>query len=400
MMFARCPACQTVFRVRPEQLSARHGEVRCGHCFNPFNALDHLLTEADAQQASRATGSQPDTAQSGASTSSPAHDTVEAAVGQQVASNEFHDPALDFEIPEVWRSPRAQLQAEADSPPPVEQAHGSEPPSRLEDTPAAFENAQPAPPDDFHTADFSVSFASSLAEAGAGRTEPRGAVAEEEPPAIAESSLAPADGLPAADAPTTDDRAEPSELPPAWQVSVDADTTEEHFDARYGPKPGTAPGRRWLWSLGVGVMLGALAVQSAYVFRLEITRSMPMLRPLYLAACAQFGCTLPLPRDAEQISIAASDLQSDPRSPGRYVLDATVRNRAGYPQEWPHLELTLTDAQDRPLVRRVLDPGEWAHAETAKLRAGFPAGREQVVELRFDAPDLQAVGYRLYIFYP
>jgi hypothetical protein len=48
----------------------------------------------------------------------------------------------------------------------------------------------------------------------------------------------------------------------------------------------------------------------------------------------------------------------------------------------------------------VLDPGEWAHAETAKLRAGFPAGREQVVELRFDAPGLQAVGYRLYIFYP
>ena len=26
---------------RPEQLHARRGEVRCGHCFHPFNALEH-----------------------------------------------------------------------------------------------------------------------------------------------------------------------------------------------------------------------------------------------------------------------------------------------------------------------------------------------------------------------
>ena len=43
MMLTRCPACQTVFRLRPEQLHARRGEVRCGHCFHPFNALEHAL---------------------------------------------------------------------------------------------------------------------------------------------------------------------------------------------------------------------------------------------------------------------------------------------------------------------------------------------------------------------
>ena len=42
-MLTRCPACQTVFRLRPEQLHARRGEVRCGHCFHPFNALEHAL---------------------------------------------------------------------------------------------------------------------------------------------------------------------------------------------------------------------------------------------------------------------------------------------------------------------------------------------------------------------
>lgn len=43
MMLTRCPACQTAFRLGPEQLHARRGEVRCGHCFHPFNALDHEI---------------------------------------------------------------------------------------------------------------------------------------------------------------------------------------------------------------------------------------------------------------------------------------------------------------------------------------------------------------------
>ena len=44
-MKTRCPDCQTVFRVTPEQLKARAGQVRCGHCQAVFNALDSLLEE-------------------------------------------------------------------------------------------------------------------------------------------------------------------------------------------------------------------------------------------------------------------------------------------------------------------------------------------------------------------
>lgn len=48
MMFTRCPSCSTAFRVTPEQLKARAGKVRCGHCNAVFNALDTL---EDAQPA-------------------------------------------------------------------------------------------------------------------------------------------------------------------------------------------------------------------------------------------------------------------------------------------------------------------------------------------------------------
>lgn len=37
-----CPACGTRFRVRPEQLAAHRGDVRCGQCDHVFNALEQL----------------------------------------------------------------------------------------------------------------------------------------------------------------------------------------------------------------------------------------------------------------------------------------------------------------------------------------------------------------------
>jgi predicted Zn finger-like uncharacterized protein len=45
-MKTRCPECQTIFRVTPEQLKARAGKVRCGHCRTVFDAFESLFEEA------------------------------------------------------------------------------------------------------------------------------------------------------------------------------------------------------------------------------------------------------------------------------------------------------------------------------------------------------------------
>jgi predicted Zn finger-like uncharacterized protein len=44
-MKTRCPGCQTAFRITPEQIKARAGRVRCGHCRTVFDALDGLVDE-------------------------------------------------------------------------------------------------------------------------------------------------------------------------------------------------------------------------------------------------------------------------------------------------------------------------------------------------------------------
>ena len=75
------------------------------------------------------------------------------------------------------------------------------------------------------------------------------------------------------------------------------------------------------------------------------------------------------------LSIEASDLQADPAHRGLLILTATVRNRAGWPLAYPHLELTLTDAQDRVVVRRALAPADYAGG-TADLQRGIAANGE------------------------
>ncbi|MDR0439635.1 MAG: zinc-ribbon domain-containing protein [Candidatus Accumulibacter sp.] len=50
-MKTRCPDCQTVFRVTPEQIRARAGRVRCGYCQAVFDAIDSLVDEARVEPA-------------------------------------------------------------------------------------------------------------------------------------------------------------------------------------------------------------------------------------------------------------------------------------------------------------------------------------------------------------
>jgi predicted Zn finger-like uncharacterized protein len=44
--FTRCPGCKTIFRVTPQQLAMRAGQVRCGHCQTVFDGVAALVSLA------------------------------------------------------------------------------------------------------------------------------------------------------------------------------------------------------------------------------------------------------------------------------------------------------------------------------------------------------------------
>jgi hypothetical protein len=97
------------------------------------------------------------------------------------------------------------------------------------------------------------------------------------------------------------------------------------------------------------------------------------------------------------ISIETSDLA--PADGNRLLFSANLKNRAPFIQEYPHLELTLTDARDAAMLRKVFKPGEYL-PEALPAGAGFAARAEAAVQLVLETSDVPAIGYRLYLFYP
>lgn len=161
------------------------------------------------------------------------------------------------------------------------------------------------------------------------------------------------------------------------------------------------PRRQWLWGLATLVALVALAAQALLYFRTEVAVLVPEAREPLARACAKLGCELRLPRRPELMSIETSDLQTDNRREGIIVLNAVIRNRAPFAQEFPALELTLTDERDQALVRRVLAPRDYLPAGLAERAAqGIAPGSDTVLRVSFDASRVKAIGYRLYLFYP
>jgi len=192
---------------------------------------------------------------------------------------------------------------------------------------------------------------------------------------------------------------EPASAQPA-SVEPAAASGANSFD--FGPiaaaGPAT-PARRWPWLLGALLLLVVLLAQAAYYYRSAIIVLVPEAKLYAAALCAKLGCDLPLPRRIELMSIEASDLQADTTNPNIMVLSATLKNRAIFDQQFPLLELTLTDAQDQPVVRRVLAPQDYI-GKGASTQTGFAANTEIAIKVFFEGSQVKATGYRLYLFYP
>ena len=264
-----CPSCNTSFRVTPQQLAARQGQVRCGHCNALFNGLE-TLAMADR------------TAEVGNERVSPAERSVLT---------------------------------------PERSAASAEP------TPRVFQRRQ-----------------------------------------VEERRL-----------PATDE----SDTPILYRPDF---------------TPAASPYRSW-WITGVAVLSLLLLIQAMTYFRSALARDMPSLKPILAGYCAVVGCEIALPRNADAITIESSDLKQFPERPKEVLLTALLRNRANYEQALPSLELTLTDAADQAVVKKLFHPADYVEDKTAIARGVGPL-QEANVRLRLELIDLTAVGYRLFVYYP
>lgn len=155
----------------------------------------------------------------------------------------------------------------------------------------------------------------------------------------------------------------------------------------------------WIWLSGI--LLGAMLLtgQSVYFFRIGLAAHIPAMKPALSTFCNLLHCSVPLPENAELISIESSSLDTDPELKNQVTLNALLRSRASYTLAFPALSLTLNDSQNKPVARRIFLPGEYLPSDESKS-AGFPVNHETGIKINLHFDNLKPVGYQLELFYP
>jgi predicted Zn finger-like uncharacterized protein len=191
---------------------------------------------------------------------------------------------------------------------------------------------------------------------------------------------------------------DPSRRPQQGAQPAPDETPLPEFMAELEPRTR----RWWLWTVAALTAAALLVAQAAFRYRSELAVYLPAAREPLDAACRWLRCEVPLPRRIKLLSIDSYEVRADPKRDGFIVLNAVIRNRAPFPQDYPALQLTLTDETTRPVVSRVLTPREYLDAERAAqlMARGIDAGGETSLTVYFDASRTRATGYQLVLFYP
>ncbi|HEY0584605.1 MAG TPA: DUF3426 domain-containing protein [Pseudoduganella sp.] len=150
-------------------------------------------------------------------------------------------------------------------------------------------------------------------------------------------------------------------------------------------------------AVGVPILLAGLVLQAATTFRDTLAANYPQLKPALAAVCQPLGCKIALPTQLDALSVEPGELAS--MTENTFSFSTVLRNQSKTPQAWPHVELTLNDNADKPVLRRVFAPHEYLPSPN-EADKGFGPRSEQSIKLYFELKELKASGYHIAIFYP
>lgn len=182
-----------------------------------------------------------------------------------------------------------------------------------------------------------------------------------------------------------------------------ADAQPSNFDdladkSKLNPSKITKRSRLWILALLAFILLLTAVAQSVYFLRNEIAIYYSNLKPYLVQACEKIACSIDLPKKIEFIVIDDSDIQEDADYVGLMRLSSTLINQAGFSQAYPNIELTLTDTEDKPKLRRFFKPSEYL-AANANIASGLGPGEEVKIKLAMTTHGETVAGYRVFVTY-
>lgn len=150
-----------------------------------------------------------------------------------------------------------------------------------------------------------------------------------------------------------------------------------------------------LLSLG---LVGVLTLQILVFERDRIAAIEPSALAILEPLCTVLGCSIGPLRQIESVVIDSSSftkIRGD-----TYRLGLSLKNTAPLRIATPAIELTLTDLQDRAVLRRVLSATEMGLATATALEPGIEMPVNVSLNLKMPAQAEKISGYRLLSFYP
>ena len=348
-LLTRCPACATLYKVVPDQLRISQGWVKCGQCGEIFDAAQHLI-EASTEPEEPLVGSstEPTDVSAGDANGGGLLQQVDTDQTAEQQRNEFSEPESQAELAQD-----------------------------MDQNPAASSGAQP------------------LVPATPVDHEVDAVLPVDSEPSFLSSAVPDSDDLiPDTEPEPLSNAQDPVPLDADLEMATSTPSFMRHANHRF-----VWFGRwtnRVLWT-ACAVLVAGLGCQWIYQDHDRLAASRPQWRPALDSICDVLQCSIAPLQQIESIAIDSAAFSKG--EPGRYRLSFTLKNTANLMLAMPNIELTLTDVQDRVVVRRVISPPELL-AAADHLAANSDWHVMVNLRIQTEASSPAVVGYRLLAFYP
>ena len=146
---------------------------------------------------------------------------------------------------------------------------------------------------------------------------------------------------------------------------------------------------RWQWVALIALSL-LLLLQVLVADRKNLAADAGW-RPVVVRVCATLGCTVPAWHQPGAFTMLSRNVSPIAGSAGGLQMQATFRNDARWPQRWPVLVLSLSDADGRVVGSRAFTSREYLGATATQNELG--AGQSAQVALQLHEPDPDVVAF-------
>lgn len=439
----KCPHCQTLFKVTDDQLKLYNGAVRCGVCQQVFNGANYLQAEQPASNNSRhpdeeislpqalppfADPAQPADKEKTSPAPASSLTDEEDEITLSLADDDINAPpenaalfdALEEELSAIsleLGQAAGRLSAQ-ETPQPPEKEKKRRPPAlptqpKTPGEPSPKKTLEPVFPAK-RLADLSLYTISE---------EPADTAVQSSAPRLDDATTVTLSSHTRNNTPAPDKAAsgQSSRLAaPKQEADPLMDSQPAQAAAAGNPKaPETtgAPAKEpsfirksrqkkqrglfatLLLGLITLILLGILTIQGLYLLSDRMTVWWPPAEPAIANACRLFACPRRLETRISALSIESSELQAIPELKNKYTLSMLLGNSSSAYQSWPHIELTLTDPDKKPTVRRVLTPDNYL-PDAASIARGIPPYTEKPVKIYLQIETELNTDYRISLFYP